>query len=350
MQLFINTYGAYVHVKDQMFEIKIPQRQEPGNFVKHHFAAQKVTHILMNKGAALSTDAIILALTYNVDIVFFDGYGKPMGRVWHSKLGSTTRIRKAQLEASLNKTGVDTIKEWVSEKIENQLHFVKDLKRHRSGMSDFLDNKAERLEELLLSLHNLKADRVAEIADTIRGIEGTAGRMYIETLSRVLPQEYKFSGRSSRPAKDAFNAFLNYAYGILYAKIEKALIVAGIDPYLGFLHRDDYNQLSMVYDFIEPFRIYADTVVFRLFSAKKVNKSHTDELANGKTLNKDGKELLVHAFNSFMDNDSIKYAGRNQTRNNVIQLRAHNFANKLIKLIYGDEAENILTQIKTKEL
>jgi CRISPR-associated protein Cas1 len=177
----------------------------------------------------------------------------------------------------------------------------------------------------------LEATKVAEIADTLRGLEGTAGRLYFETLSFVMPPEYKFNGRSMRLAQDAFNAFLNYAYGIMYSKIEKTLIVAGIDPYVGFLHRDDYNQLSMVYDFIEPYRTYADEVVFRLFSGKKVNKSHTDTLANGLTLNAEGKALLVTAFNKFMDDDPIRYRNRNLTRSHTIQLDAHNFANALIE-------------------
>lgn len=342
MQLFIDTYGTYVHVKDEMFEVRIPDTDKKNEYKKHHFAAKKVTGILMPKAAALSTDAIILALKYNVDIVFVDYNGHPIGRVWHSKLGSTTRIRKAQLHASMNRDGVIWVKQWVAEKMLNQIDFIKSLKKHRSSMMAFLDEKVERIMNLHLSLSMLDADTVTEIAETIRGLEGTAGRIYFHTLSKVLPTEYCFAGRSSRPAKDPFNAFLNYAYGMLYGKIEKALIIAGIDPYLGFLHRDDYNQLSMVYDFIEPYRINAETVVFRLFSGKKVNKSHTDVISNGFSLNKSGKELLVQAYNRFMDVDVIRHRGRNQTRSNSIQMDAHSFANKMI------ENEPVVEPVKPK--
>ncbi len=331
MQLFIDTYGTYVHVKDEMFEIRIPEEENKKEYRKHHFAAKKVTSILMPKSAALSTDAIILALKYNVDIVFVDFDGHPIGRVWHSKLGSTTRIRKAQLIASMNVEGVKWIKEWIGEKMTNQIEFIKDLKKHRSSLSNYMDDKIEKIENLHISLSLLEAEKVHEIAETIRGLEGTSGRLYFETLSFVLPQDHQFKGRSSRPAKDPFNAFLNYGYGMLYGKIEKALIIAGVDPYLGFLHRDDYNQLSMVYDFIEPYRIYTDRVVLRLFTGKKVNKSHTDPITNGFTLNKEGKELLVNAYNQFMDIDTIRHRGRNQTRSNAIQMDAHTFANTLIE-------------------
>lgn len=330
MELNISTYGTYLHVKDEMFEIRI-RKDGTQEVLKQQFAAVKVNRIVLSKGCALSTDAVHLAMKHNVDILFVEGDGNPIGRVWHSKLGSTTRIRKKQLEASMNETGLKTIKEWIICKMENQYNFIKDLKKHRPQHNTFLEDKMEKMHALIISVNTLEAKEIKEIADTLRGLEGTAGRLYFETLSHVLPKENQFQGRSSRPAKDPFNALLNYAYGVLYSKIEKALIIAGLDPYLGFLHRDDYNQLSFVFDFIEPYRIFADTVVFRLFSGKKVNKSHIDNITNGVTLNKEGKELLVNALNEYMDNDPIRHKNKNQTRSNIIQYDAHSFANSLIQ-------------------
>lgn len=330
MQLYINTYGAYLHIKDKMFEIRV--KQADGQVKQFPpIAASKVKTIVFTNQASLSTEAIALAIRNNIDIIFAESDGQPIGRVWHCKLGSTTKIRKRQLEVSLSEKAVHYIKQWLSTKLDNQLEFIKDLKKHRSHHHPYLNDKITRIEALNVSLNSLQAKQIHTIADTIRGLEGTAGRLYFETLSFVLAREYQFAGRSSRPAADAFNAFLNYAYGILYSKVEKALIIAGLDPYLGFLHRDDYNLLSMVYDFIEPYRVYADVVVFRLFSAKKVNQSHTDKITNGYSLNKEGKVLLIEAFNKYMDEESIRYKGRNQTRGNIIQWDAHRFGNELIE-------------------
>lgn len=329
LQLHLNTYGTYLHVHEAMFEVR--KRLEDGTVEKKQFSAAKVTHIYLATGTALSVDAVKLAMQNNVDIVFLEQNGSPIGRTWHAKLGSTTKIRKAQLEASLNEIGLKWTKQWLGQKLENQYNFIKELKKHRPQHQEYLDDKVNKISELQLSILKVEATKVGETADSLRGWEGTAGRLFFETLSYVLPKEHQFSGRSSRPAQDAFNAFLNYAYGILYGKIEKTLIVAGLDPYLGFMHRDDYNQLSMVYDFIEPFRIYADEVVFRLFTAKKVNKSHIDELANGVSLNATGKPILIEAFNKFMDDDPIRHNGRNLSRSHVIQQTAHQFANELIK-------------------
>jgi len=335
MQIYLNTYGTYLHVKDDMFEIRVPVKDsEP---IKQHVAVHKVSSIIMSTSAALSTDAVRLALTNNVDIIFTHSDGHPMGRIWHSKLGSTTKIRKRQLEASLGKDAVIYTKGWIGEKLNNQLDFVRDLRKHRPQLAELLNDKVNRLESLIKSVKGLSADKIEDIADTVRGLEGTAGRLYFETISYVLPEIYKFSGRSMRPAKDTFNAFLNYGFGVLYSRVEKCLIIAGLDPYVGFLHRDDYNQKSMVFDFIEPYRVFVETAVFRLFSAKKVNRAHADEITNGVTLNKEGKELLITALNDYMQSETIRYKGRNQTRANAMQQDAHSFANELIGKHSNDE-------------
>lgn len=327
MQLFINTPGSYLHVKDEMFEIKFTKE---GREEKHQMAAHKVNSIVLSRSAALSTDAIHLALRFNVDIVVLEHDGHPVGRFWHSKLGSTTRIRKMQLGASLSAEAIRWTKQWITKKLENQCGFIDDLIKHRANQADFLKQQVEKIRALVISLQQLSGEKIQDIADTLRGLEGTAGRIYFETLSSVLPEQYSFHGRSSRPARDPFNAFLNYSYGILYSRVERALIIAGIDPYLGFLHRDDYNQLSMVYDFIEPYRIHSETAVFRLFSAKKVNLAHTDSITNGYSLNSEGKKLLGEHFIDYLDNQTIRYNGRNLTRMHGMQLDAHQFANTLI--------------------
>jgi len=328
MQLVINTYGTYLHIKDELFEVRI---KKDGTVQKHHFASQKVKSILLSKGAAISTDAVILAVKNNIDILVFEHDGTPIGRFWHSRPGSTSKIRKKQLEASLNEIGVKWVKEWLEAKLGNQSGLLARLKKNRVGRAAVLDDSIESINELRKKIAGLEAAEVSEIADSMRGLEGTAGRIYFQALSGLLSERYKFSGRSFRPAKDPFNAFLNYAYGILYSRVEKTLTIAGLDPFVGFMHRDDYNTKSLVFDFIEPYRIIADEVVFKLFSAKKVNDKHCDKITNGYSLNAEGKNLLVQHFFKFFDEDKIRYKNRNQTRSNAMQLEAHHFANQLIK-------------------
>lgn len=330
MQLYINTHGAYVHVRDDLFEIRIPTERR-GEYDKRQFAAAKVTAIVLTTSAALSTDAVRLALKNNIDILFASSDGFPLGRVWHSKLGSTTRIRKRQLEASLSQEGVRFVIDWLEGKLTHQIELLSALKKHRKTLHELLDARAEKIAQLRSSIRLQEdAPRLDAVAETLRGLEGTAGRLYFDTLSQVVPPPFQFSGRSFRPAVDAFNAFLNYGYGILYARVEKALMIAGIDPYVGFMHRDDYNQKSMVFDFIEPYRHQVDRVVLRLFTSKVVNQTHTAPLANGITLTKPGKEVVIDRFNQYFDVDRIRHRNRQQTRANALQQDAHRFAQLLL--------------------
>jgi len=330
LQIFINTYGTYVHVKDDMFEIKVKQEKKQPPKI-NHIAAHKITSFVMSKGSALSTDAIALALKHNIDIVIVDNLGHPMGRFWHSKLGSTTKIRKAQLVTSLNEEGVNYVKEWLLKKLENQADFINDLKKHRKNLEEYLEEKSSAILLLRQKIKEIESDNISKIADTLRGWEGSAGRHYFDALSKCMPESFAFKGRSFRPAEDEFNAMLNYAYGILYSRIERALMLAGIDPFVGFMHRDDYNMKSMVFDYIEPYRIYADRFVFRLFTGKKINKNFFTKLENGFVLNDEGKAFFVNPYLEYLDNEKVRYKGRLQTRLNAVQLETHNFANELIK-------------------
>ena len=105
----------------------------------------------------------------------------------------------------------------------------KKTKKHRPNKAEYFDDVITKLEQSKEGASQLKGKNITEIAESIRGYEGSAGRFYFEILGNSLTKENNFSGRSSRPAKDPFNSFLNYAFGVLYSKIEKSLIIAGID-------------------------------------------------------------------------------------------------------------------------
>jgi CRISP-associated protein Cas1 len=330
MQIHLNSYGTYLHVKDAMFDVR--KKQEDGTWSSRHLSAHKVKSIWMGRGTSLSSDAAALALVNNIDIVFLQNDGVPLGRIWHSRIGSTTLIRKKQLEMVTGPQGVEWTKTWLGEKLNNQAQFIKDLKKHRPQHHAYLQEKIEKIEALQQAILLLEANQMdSALAGTLHGLEGTAGRLYFEVLSKVMLSPWQFAGRSSRPAQDPFNAFLNYAYGVLYARVEKSIVLAGLDPYLGILHRDDYNHKSMVFDFIEPFRIWADKTVFTLFSGKKVNQSHFDQLAGGGySLNQEGKKLLMEQYNDYLEKDVIRYKNRNRTRATILLLEAHRFAQAVL--------------------
>ena len=66
---------------------------------------------------------------------------------------------------------------------------------------------------------------------------GTLSKGLLPAL-RLVPEAYRFEGRSRQPAQDGCNTMLNYSYGVLYSLVERACICAGLDPFVGFLHTD----------------------------------------------------------------------------------------------------------------
>ncbi|MGQ9465544.1 MAG: CRISPR-associated endonuclease Cas1 [bacterium] len=322
MQLIINTYGSYLHKEGDCFKVKNDERV-------FEVSVKKVSSILITTAAYITTDAIKMAMDNNVDIVFLDEFGEPYGRVWHSRIGSTTLIRRRQIEIAETEEGLKIALSWVIKKFDNQIDLLRRLRTTRTQKSAEITDYIEKLESCKNRLNDLTGT-IDEKRGTIMGIEGNGGRIYFECLSFLMPDRYKFNGRSRNPARDEFNALLNYAYGILYAKIDKACVIAGLDPYVGIIHTDNYNKKSLVFDLIENFRIWADETVINLFASRKVKQEHFDKLQNGYTLNKEGKALLIEAFTAFL-NQSIRYSGRNIKRIDIIQFECHRIANELIK-------------------
>ncbi|MGB7000908.1 MAG: CRISPR-associated endonuclease Cas1 [Halobacteriota archaeon] len=322
MQLVINTYGSYLRKNGNCFLV----RKEDKVF---EVSVTKVDSILITTAAYISTDAIKFAVDNNIDIVFLDSYGDPYGRVWHPKLGSTTLIRRRQLELYDKEAGLNLAKKWGIQKIDNQIALLKRLKKTRSEKKDELEVCIKAIEQLKKRMAGLKGT-IEEKRQTMLGIEGMTAKKYFGVLASIMPEKYKFEGRSRNPAKDEFNTLLNYGYGVLYSMVEKACIIAGLDPYIGFLHTDNYNKKSLVFDVIELFRTFVDETVVHLFTKRKVKDEYFGAIQNGLSLNKAGKAVLIEALNETFEK-TIKYKGRNIKTKNVVQFECHRIANGLIK-------------------
>ncbi|MFA0823923.1 MAG: CRISPR-associated endonuclease Cas1 [Methanomethylovorans sp.] len=322
MQLVINSHGSFLKKNHNCFLIKNEDKV-------FEVSADKVESILITTSATITTDAIKFAVESNIDIVFLDHFGDPYGRVWHSKLGSTTLIRRRQLEVAEQKKGFELARGWIETKMNNQIDFLKDLKKNRPEQRAELDAYIENIERMKVQLLELDGT-LEEKRGSIMGIEGMASRYYFEALSFIMPEKWKFQSRSRNPAVDGFNCLLNYGYGVLYSMVEKACIISGLDPYVGFMHTDNYNKKSLVFDLIEMYRIHADRTVVNLFSKRQVKEEYFDSIPNGLSLNKDGKALLIQSLNETLD-QSMDYNGRNVKIRNILEHDCHKIANSLIK-------------------
>lgn len=322
MQLVINTFGAGLNRNGNMFEIFADGE-------KHKIAPSKLDSIIISNGVNISSDAVQLAMQNNVEIFMLDKYGNPVGRFWHARMGSTARIRRAQLLLSENREGLLFGLQWVNAKLENQLTFLKDMRSRRTRLSAEITRATESLAESKEKLQKID-DVIDKARQQVLGVEGSAGKVYWDIFAKFVPEHFAFNGRSRRPAKDEFNAILNYGYGVLYGLVERSVIVAGLDPYIGFLHTDNYNKISLVFDVIEKYRIWTEQTILNLFSKKALKKPMFDKLSNGFKLNDDGKKIFIPALNEFLD-QQIKYNRRNISRRDTVQLDLHRFAQELLE-------------------
>ena len=321
MQLVINTPGTFINQKDECFRLK--QKEKILDI-----SPLKVESIVITNQAMISTQAIVMALEHNIDVIFLDRFGDPLGRVWFSKMGSTALIRRRQLEAVAKPLGLNLASEMIDRKVKNQSDFLKRLMHSRPGKGSLFEASIKSIEESRSKLYLTDPD-LGEMRNRLMGLEGAAGRAYFQCLSRIMPEKYQFKGRSRRPAEDPFNAVLNYCYGILYSIVEKGCILSGLDPYVGFLHTDNYNKKSLVFDFIEPFRIYAEQTAVYLFTGKKIKDEYFDAGETAVSLNQNGKPVVVEAMNKHLD-ETVRYRRKNVKRKYIIQHEAHGLANVLL--------------------
>lgn len=327
MDLVINTFGVSL------------SRDNDGFVISNHDGVQKVPvagirSIQLSRGAQISSDAVLLAVENEIEIIFMGQSGMPMGRIWSPKYGSVSTIRKGQLTFTFEHDAVVWIKDLISRKIQNQQAMM--LMMNTSGspeMQRVVDKSINRLEDYRKKISALDGEIVSDISSTLRGWEGVSSKIYFDTMNLFLPETYRFESRSQHPAMDVANAMLNYGYGLLYGRIEGALIKAGIDPYVGVMHRDDYNRPVLVYDVIELYRVWIDYVVFSLLCQNVITEEHYSVRGDGSYwLEPLGRRVLIQSVNDYLE-EVIEEKGLQRSRATQIVLYAQNLAQKFKKYV-----------------
>ena len=320
MELVLNTFGTSL------------SRDNEGFVIRNHDGSQRIPvagirSIQVGKGAQISSDAVLLAMENEIEVVFMDKAGNVMGRIWSPKYGSVSTIRKGQLSFSFGNEAVKWIKGIITRKIENQQAML--LMMNTDGgmrLQNIIDKNINRLEDYKNKIATLEGEIVNDISATLRGWEGVASKIYFDTINVFLPEKYRFEKRTQHPAMDPANAMLNYGYGLLYGKIESALIKAGIDPYVGVMHRDDYNRPVLVYDVIELYRVWVDYVVFSLLCQNVVTDEHYSVNDDGSCwLEPLGRRVLIQSVNDYLD-EVVEEKGVRRSRMTQISLYAQNLA------------------------
>ena len=321
MELIINTYGTSLNRDNEGFVITHTDGRQ-------RIPADGIKTIQISRGAQITSDAVMLAIEKEIEVLFMDKAGNVIGRVWSPKYGSISTIRKGQLDFSLSSDAISWIKTVIQQKIENQqalllmMHADDDVQRNR------VQTAVRRLEDYRTKVGTVEGEVISDVSATLRGWEGLSSKIYFETLNLFLPEKYRFEKRTQRPAMDVVNAFLNYGYGVLYGKVEGALIKAGIDPYIGVLHRDDYNRPVLVYDVIELYRIWVDYVVVSLTIQNAITDEYYSVKSDGSYwLEALGRRVLIQSLNDYLE-ETIEVKDTVRSRQQQIFLYCQKLAQK----------------------
>lgn len=320
MHIVLNSFGASIAQENGLFAVSTAEG-------KQLISAREVKSITVSRGARISSDAVLLAIQNEVDVIFVDSMGKPQGRVWSIRYGSISDIRRKQLDFLYSPAAVEWVKDLVVEKINGQVAMLLALQLDQPEATQRrILTVLNRLEDYKNKVRRCEGELVSDVAPSLRGWEGAASRHYIQMLSECLPEKYRFDERSRQPATDPFNAMLNYGYGMLYGKVEGALVKAGLDPYTGIFHRDDFNRPALVFDVIERYRTWIDYVVVQLcLQDAMVDECFITHEDGAVLLQGLGKRILIQSVNDYLA-EVISWKGVERSRAEHIQLDAHRLA------------------------
>lgn len=306
MHIFINSYGTSLRVRDGLLSIKRDQDIQ-------RVPMGKITKIFVTKSVHLSSDVLYTCLEHGVDFVCTERNGQPVGRLWNHRFGSISALRKKQLSYSMSRHTTAWIVEHLQTKLEQQKALLECLYAIDEPYTEYIQQTIDKLHKAHDRLSDIEGLLIREVGPQLRAIEGQAARAYFGCVSKHLPTAYQFTKRTRRPARDITNAMLNYAYGILYSHVESALTKAGLDPYIGFFHRDEYNRPALAYDVIEAFRPWADWVVVHLCLNEVFEDTYFDQQDGAYWLAGDAKRILIQHFIDFFE-EVVEYEGKRYTR------------------------------------
>jgi CRISP-associated protein Cas1 len=318
LELVLSTFGTSLNIDNDGFVVT--QGKE-----RQRIPVEGVSSIQISKGASITSDAALLAIANEIPVIFVNRTGRPEGRIWSPRYGSISTIRKGQLAFAQSKKAVTWICSSIERKISNQQALLMAMTTQPDDMPG-IERDVHRLDVYRNKVLALEGDRVADIASALRGYEGAAARIYFMALNRFLPEPLRFAERSQHPARDPVNAMLNYGYGILYSKCEGALIMAGADPYIGILHRDEHSRPVLAYDLVEVFRFWIDYVVYHIACQNVLNAGYYSMRSDGSCwLETLGRRVLIQSVNDYLD-EVVEMNGASRSRDTHIKLYAQSLA------------------------
>lgn len=263
--LYVTTQGAYLHRDSET--VVIEHEQQKILQVPIHMISSIICF-----GNVLCSPALLgFCSERSVSISFLTEYGRFLASV-HGPISGNVLLRRNQYRMADNEESCRSISaNIVTAKCANCRLIMHRAIRDHSEKIDTLSVKmaSSSIERLIGQIDS------APNTDSIRGIEGMAAAEYFSIFNHMIVEQkdsFLFNVRNRRPPLDPVNALLSFIYTLLVHDIRSALESVGLDPAVGFLHKDRPGRPSLALDIMEEFRsVIADRLVLSLINRRQVN-------------------------------------------------------------------------------
>lgn len=289
--LFVTTQGSYLSKKGDTVLVNVEHE------TRLRVPIHTLGSIVCFGNVGCSPFLMGLCGEAKVHLAFLTENGRFLARV-HGPVNGNVLLRKEQYRRSDSlKDSAEIARSIVLAKIANCRVVLQRALRDRPDPSPD-SSVSKSLNDLAGSLDDLKCPAVL---DSVRGIEGIAANTYFEVFDHLITADkdaFFFRDRNRRPPQDNVNALLSFIYTLLVHDISAALEAVGLDPAVGFLHRDRPGRASLALDMMEEFRPFlADRLVLSLINRQQVKSSGFQKTESGAvTMDDDTRKTVLVAW------------------------------------------------------
>lgn len=290
--LYLTTPGLFVQ-RDHLTFVIERERARVLSLPAHHVESICVFHAEV----ILTHGAMTLALEQGIPINYLDENGRLRARVTGIPDTSVT-LRRAHFRAADDPaTALCIARCIVAGKLHNSRNSLLRGARETTDPSarSALDRATSDLARLIQSLPEMPD------LDSLRGAEGAGAQTYFAVFRHLLKQQqedFSFENRTRRPPRDRINCLLSFLYALLRHDCLSALTVAGLDPFVGFLHAERPNRPALALDLMEEFRPWlADRLAITLINRQQIQPRDFVVREGGAVeLTPEGRKTLIKAW------------------------------------------------------
>jgi CRISPR-associated protein Cas1 len=285
-----------------------------------------VDTIMLFGNIQVTTQALIQSLDQGIDLALFTSFGKLKGQLKSPK-AKNNQLRLNQFKSATDPAFCLRFSQAVTR--SKLVNFREILRKYRYNHPD---EEIKDIENKLII--NADAAAKSQNLDALRGIEGTASRMYFDAIKKIVRPPFLFTGRNRRPPLDPVNALLSLTYTLISSQIQSLLEGFGFDPYIGFYHGIHYGRPSLALDILEEFRgPAADRFVLYLTNQRILHpKDFSMDKEQGCYLLDEPRKDFFREFEKWMNQglNPNRIQGQKHFRD-VILKQAQNLANTVNK-------------------